>query len=260
MVSLSRTFPTSDNSFLLLDDSWERLHASPTNRRFPHQPFNKSIDFPKKHPRLHKSKRCKKQMFFVGTPNHFAWFFPNQPKTTKATDLVLKRLAFPRTRSPAISREIEVSEISKFGPDIMGIYTSFKTNMKPHRVEGWFRCFFPPGDGSGSMLVLWGHWGWPPPGVVLQECEERHNKKLSRPMRLSRKLRHIQWATGPLLPRVASYDSTRIALRLRPPKRYGPLGVNVCALNKALFPKGGRPLGEYSTLRFPDFFSTKPDS
>ena len=144
MVSLSRTFPTSDNSFLLLDDSWERLHASPTNRRFPHQPFNKSIDFPKKHPRLHKSKRCKKQMFFVGTPNHFAWFFPNQPKTTKATDLVLKRLAFPRTRSPAISREIEVSEISKFGPDIMGIYTSEDQHETP-QSGGLAQMFFSPG-------------------------------------------------------------------------------------------------------------------
>ena len=28
----------------------------------------------------------------------------------------------------------------------------------------------------------------------------------------------------------------------------------MCALNKALFPKGGRPLGEYSTLRFPEVF------
>lgn len=172
MVSLSRTFPTSDNYFLLLDDSWERLHASPTNRRFSHQPFNRSIDFPKKHPRLHKSKRCKKQMFFVGTPNHFAWFFPNQPKTTKATDLVLKRLAFPRTRSPAISREIEVSEISKIWPRYHRNLHLRKPTWNPTEWRVGSDVFFPPGDGSGSMFVLWGHWGWPARGVVIPEGGE----------------------------------------------------------------------------------------
>ena len=206
-------------------------------------------------------------MFFVGTPNHFAWFFPNQPKTTKATDLVLKRLAFPRTRSPAISREIEVSEISKFWPRYHGNLHLFQDQHETPQSGGLVQMFFSPGWRFRFYVSSLGALGlaraWCSAGgenrAKRTRMELSHHKKLSRPVRLSRKLRHIQWATGPLLPRVASHDSTRIALRLRPPEEIwsietGPLGVNVCALNKAFFPKGGRPLGEYSTLRFPDFF------
>ena len=201
-------------------------------------------------------------MFFVGTPNHFAWFFPNQPKTTKATDLVLKRLAFPRTRSPAISREIEVSEISKFGPDVMGIYTSEDQHETPQSgglaqmlSPGWWFRLYVSSSGALGLARTWCSAARTWRKVKgRREQSKADQGGFEPPQKTVKANQALQGATPHPMGNWSSAtsggfawfhaDSTAAA---PPPKKCGllrewtatgPLRVNVRALNKALFPKG----------------------